>query len=345
MAASVVSQLFNRADADIVLRSSDNVDFRLHKLILGMASPIFSDMLTLPDLPGQGEQPQVVEVQETATTLEGLLPFCYPMVRPVLLHIDHLQSVLRAAEKYEMTFISSQLLCNLRLFLPAEPLRVYATACMREDADLARVAVKVLLGRYPLYDPHDPPPEFDYLPAIALAKFEAYRMDCATAARSVLLDLGTMPSGFPSRSVSVSRKGNVDTSNAWIWLACRSCDGGSVQVSVSNAATGHGQSLTAWWQEYSDMVAKELELRPLASVVTETRFIRPAIARAAECKTCGPRAAVHLTEYAEAMAKKIEDALSKVVLVLPFHQTEEGLEEVYQPAGVADLVAEEDKEE
>ncbi|KAI0663450.1 hypothetical protein C8Q70DRAFT_907254 [Cubamyces menziesii] len=316
MAGPVVSQLFDRADADIVFRSSDNVDFRLHKLILGMASPVFSDMFSLPQPQGEGEQPQVVDVPETASVLENLLPFCYPMARPEILHIDDLQSVLHSAEKYEMTFISNQLLQNLRHFLPTEPLRVYSIACLNEDADLARAAAKVLLGSSPLYDPHNSPPEFDRLRATALAKIDAYRIDCATAARSVVLDYDQLRSGFPPRFVSVSRKGNVDTSNAWIWLACNSCTGGSVEIYVANAATGyrHGQTLTprAWWSEYSDTVAKELTLRPLASVVTETRFTRPAFDKAAKCATCGPRAAVELMQYAEAVAKKIEDALSKV---------------------------------
>ncbi|KAH9892643.1 hypothetical protein C8Q73DRAFT_66949 [Cubamyces lactineus] len=337
MTSPVVSQLFNRADADIVFRSSDNVEFRLHKLILGMASPIFNDMFSLPQPQCAGEQPQVVDATETASVLESLLPFCYPMARPTFLRVDHLLSVLHSAEKYEMTFISTQLLRNLRNFLPTEPSRIYAIACLREDADLVRAAAKVLLGTFPLYDPHNFPPEFDRLPATALAKIEAYRKDCAAAALSTLHDFDRMPSRIPSRFVSVSRKGNVDLSSAWVWLTCESCTGGNMRMAIANAATGQRHRLTprAWWQRYFDAVAEELGGRPLASIVTEMRFMRPAIDSAAECEECGQRAAADLMDYAEAMAKRIQGALSKVAFVLPFGQPAE-LKDVCQPDGLAD---------
>jgi len=39
---------FNAPDADTVLRSSDGEEFRVHRIILSLASPVFQGMFTLP---------------------------------------------------------------------------------------------------------------------------------------------------------------------------------------------------------------------------------------------------------------------------------------------------------
>ncbi|OJT07425.1 hypothetical protein TRAPUB_1745 [Trametes pubescens] len=140
----IVSPLYNDPDADVVLRSCDNVDFRLDKCILRRQSTFFRDMFTLPS---QGNEPQIVPVSESATTLEDLLPFLYPGGRPEILELSRLRAVLQAADKYDLAFLDDTLKTNLALFLPSEPLRVYATAYIMEDASLAQAAAKCLLER------------------------------------------------------------------------------------------------------------------------------------------------------------------------------------------------------
>lgn len=39
---------FFAPDADVLLRSSDSVDFRSHQLLLKLSSPVFDTMFTLP---------------------------------------------------------------------------------------------------------------------------------------------------------------------------------------------------------------------------------------------------------------------------------------------------------
>ncbi|KAF9240602.1 hypothetical protein BU15DRAFT_73833 [Melanogaster broomeanus] len=45
---STAPEPFDNIDADVILRSSDNVDFRVFKIILSLTSPVFKDMFTLP---------------------------------------------------------------------------------------------------------------------------------------------------------------------------------------------------------------------------------------------------------------------------------------------------------
>ncbi|KAH9976032.1 hypothetical protein BGW80DRAFT_1119802, partial [Lactifluus volemus] len=42
---------FDDADADIILRSIDNLDFRVYRVILSKASPVFNDMFIFPHPP------------------------------------------------------------------------------------------------------------------------------------------------------------------------------------------------------------------------------------------------------------------------------------------------------
>lgn len=310
-----VSPLFNHAKADIILRSSDGVEFRLHKVILEMASPIFCDMFTLPQEASQSDRAQVVDVTETARTLEDLLPFCYPMERSEFLQLSRLRAVLHAAMKYDMAFLVKILKRNLTLFLPSEPLRVYAIACLIEDRDLACAAAKRLLNcPFPGFAfPPDPPPELDILPCTALHNVHIYREQCAEAARAVFLDHKWMCSEARGRTISVSKKGNANLSQTWAWLAC---DSGSCARSASELYV-HGQRWCtvyprAWWQKYSDSAAKELSLRPLGETLTRAELTETAIAEAATCKTCGPKAAEDLMEYIHAMVKRIDEAISKV---------------------------------
>ena len=39
---------FDEGDADATLRTSDNVEFGVHRVILSLASPIFKDMFSMP---------------------------------------------------------------------------------------------------------------------------------------------------------------------------------------------------------------------------------------------------------------------------------------------------------
>jgi len=52
---------FDNPDADVIIRSSDNVDFRVFKLVLSLASPFFTVMFGLP----QGPAGSINEKQET----------------------------------------------------------------------------------------------------------------------------------------------------------------------------------------------------------------------------------------------------------------------------------------
>jgi len=78
-------ELFDVPNADLIIRSSDSVDFRVHKPVLAMGSPIFRDMFSLPQ-PSDSEFVDglpVVRLDEDSGLLNSLISILYP-VRTVI---------------------------------------------------------------------------------------------------------------------------------------------------------------------------------------------------------------------------------------------------------------------
>jgi hypothetical protein len=130
----------NHSKADVILRSTDNVDFRVFKSILSLASPIFDDMFALPQAPGGDNSNEmkdglpVVQLTEDKKTLEMLLLMCYPMAAvdprdPETLSETHL--LLDAAIKYNVERVEKKVRGWLFAprFLDTDPVRVFAIAC------------------------------------------------------------------------------------------------------------------------------------------------------------------------------------------------------------------------
>ncbi|KAI9064032.1 hypothetical protein FKP32DRAFT_590281 [Trametes sanguinea] len=158
---------FDQPSADIILRTSDLVDFRVHSPILIQASPFFATMLSLPqprpqrsDVKSEGASsdataPQavpdsdsvpVVDVSEDSATLELILRILYPIPKPKMDRPDMLVSALRLARKYEMEWpkeiLSERLVDVLRT--PKMAIHVWAAACRTNLEDVARQAAVVL---------------------------------------------------------------------------------------------------------------------------------------------------------------------------------------------------------
>jgi len=68
-------------DANLIIRSSDLIDFRVHKPVLAMASPFFKVLLSLPqpsDSPSIDGLP-VVQLYEDSELLNTLVSMLYPI--------------------------------------------------------------------------------------------------------------------------------------------------------------------------------------------------------------------------------------------------------------------------
>ncbi|KAL1941195.1 hypothetical protein VTO73DRAFT_7407 [Trametes versicolor] len=123
---------FDRDDADLILRSSDNIDFHVHRVILTLASPVLAGMFSIPQPPVIGSGRPVVNVSEDGEALDVLLRICYPEPPdPRLKSLDLICRVLGAAMKYKMK--AATVLAKNVIFKPRHldscPLKVFVIAC------------------------------------------------------------------------------------------------------------------------------------------------------------------------------------------------------------------------
>ena len=120
---------FDIPDASLIIRSSDLVNFRVHKPVLAMVSPFFKGLLSLPQ-PPDGESFDglpIVQVPEDSDLLSTFVSILYPM-HPVIpdsydkvfsflatLSVVILNSyykvlyLLAACQKYEMALVQSHI--------------------------------------------------------------------------------------------------------------------------------------------------------------------------------------------------------------------------------------------
>ncbi|KAF7966148.1 hypothetical protein HWV62_39926 [Athelia sp. TMB] len=181
---------FDDADADVVLRSSDNVDFKVFRLFLSFGSPFFKDLFSLPQSVGNNSETRgglpVVPVSETARTLRMLLSMCYPMGAvdpPALDKPDDVAMLLDAAIKYGLERVEKR----AREALIAPPcmhgneVRVFAIACHHKMDAEAKAAARATLEQ-PVAD-LESGPELELISAAKFFLVLEYHKACIKAAR------------------------------------------------------------------------------------------------------------------------------------------------------------------
>ncbi|KAJ3551153.1 hypothetical protein NM688_g4885 [Phlebia brevispora] len=193
---------FNKPTADLALRSSDKVDFFVHKTVLSLASSFFEDVFSLDKVtPANATDPpterQVVDMEEDGETIEALLRLIYPFDDPVLKDLSKIVPVLAAAVKYQATEATKLLTDMVQEHVSSVPLEVFAIACRFNLEKLARTAAQErkhqigmdsfdggLSARYTGPSAANFVPDFEYITAGAYYRLLGY------------LRTGTLPSRF-----------------------------------------------------------------------------------------------------------------------------------------------------
>ncbi|KAH7890891.1 hypothetical protein F5I97DRAFT_1923379 [Phlebopus sp. FC_14] len=241
---------FNHPKADIILRSSDNIDFRIFKLFLSLASPFFESLFELPQPDDTGDQETkdgliVIPVTENSTTLDTLLRFCYPCTLaedPCLDQLNDILDVLEAAQKYSLHAIErkvAQAICNPKV-LEAEPLRCFAIARRGKLENEALLAAKYTL-RQPLIPAWFK--EIELITATDLLQLLTYHQKCGNAVQELKRDTSWI----------VAHYGNK---NAWLSdSASSNRRASSCACPQPSTSPWGGGSPPLWWTESVDLVA------------------------------------------------------------------------------------------
>jgi hypothetical protein len=145
------------ASADVILQSSDLVNFRVHRSVLATSSPFFRDMFSLPQPSNEvtTRELPVVRVSEDAEVLSCLISMLYH-VPPEMPHSsDNILALLAATEKYDMGEVQSSIRTEVsrkKLLSPEGSSRVfhmYAVACSKRLIPEMEIAARLSLD-YPL---------------------------------------------------------------------------------------------------------------------------------------------------------------------------------------------------
>lgn len=137
---------FSSPNADVVLRSSDDVLFRVSSDLLCHASGWFATMFTLPQGSNADRVTEPIPMGEPSATLSALLSIVHGRSLPPLDQVDDLERLLASAEKYEMPMVISVVrLAFASRLIDIAPLRLYGIAYrMRWEAEAKDASSRTL---------------------------------------------------------------------------------------------------------------------------------------------------------------------------------------------------------
>ena len=125
-------------DANLIIRSSDLVDFRVHKSILAMVSPFFKDLFSVPQLLDSESLDglPLIKLSEDAELLNTLLSMIFPVRVVIPDSYEKVLDLLVACQKYDMVQVQSSIRTEVnRGCFPApvgtEAFHAYAIACSK----------------------------------------------------------------------------------------------------------------------------------------------------------------------------------------------------------------------
>ena len=187
---------FDDPNADIILRALGprKRDFRVHKLLLSLASPVFKDMFSLPqptsDDPRKSTvaEVEIVEVTDSAEALDTVLRMIYPSFIPPSLDgdFDTLVECLVIADKYDMRRVKLQLHNTLARADSTRSLQVYAIAARFGFPKLMDSASRHILSSVHLVGISKLPDDFDFVSATAYHKLVRQRANYLEAVVEII---------------------------------------------------------------------------------------------------------------------------------------------------------------
>jgi len=306
---------FDHPKADVILRSSDGIDFYVFKLLLTLASPVFEAMCDLPR-PAVGTCDDtkdgfpIVNMQEDSKTLDILLRFLYPSTLaedPSLESLTDILAIIGAARKYSLDTVEKQVcqaLVNPKV-LKTDPVRCFAIARNARFKDETMTA-----ARYSLRQPLIPAyfPELELITASDLLALLAYHKKCHSAVEPLLAKLDWVRSHY-------------ETSDACRWLFCEESWSPKVKQNGCKRSTEAEFVLwamypVAWWVTYMRETLEILRDRPTGDNVRAEAKKTINKVKSAGCKTCAARVRWSMEEFSHVLAVKVDEAIAPVRISL-----------------------------
>ncbi|KAK0434793.1 hypothetical protein EV421DRAFT_1909094 [Armillaria borealis] len=298
--------------ADLVIRTADNVDFFVHKVLLSLKSPssFFRHVLESSHHTEEKDGLPVLEVKEDSRTFRTVLLLCYPYDVPEIKTIEECFAVGVVLDKYCLDngferFIRAMLASPL---MKQNALRIFGFAAAHGWKDLGEAA-----ARNTLHMALDQEVEFDGLDSITALQYlrlRDYRKRCGKAAQfesdPTLGEKMTWIAGKTSELLFLRSDLEEQT--------CRWC-GKSLSCWMT---TGDRIFRThPWLAYYVNTVKAEVLRRPGSEIALDEDIIAQAVVKS--ISQCGHEewtkiAASQIHQYGTLLANEIERLIAQVPL-------------------------------
>ncbi|KAI0311898.1 hypothetical protein OF83DRAFT_1177137 [Amylostereum chailletii] len=299
-------------DADIVLRSSESLDFRVHRWALSRASSIFTTMFSLPQpsytSPEQTHSPHglpIVCMSEDEPSLDLLLRFCYPRTispEPSLEDLQDLKRALAVGRKFQIDVIVEGAKRRLIRYAEERPDAAFVLAWTHELRDVALIAARKTL-RQPFLASAQAE-DFVDVPGLALFRLISYQNACIASMQELLpVDMDVALSWITHAEILLGQNECV-------------CKGRDIFLIVDDVM--EVRCVKDWWWAYVQRAIAALERKPHASALTSA-LVYPSFLQIGQCPGCSSDRVVEILDVTgrrlkEAMERKIND----ITLETPF---------------------------
>jgi hypothetical protein len=134
---------FDNDQADLILRSTDGVDFHVFKTILSLASQPLADKVNNSEDEHDGVR--VVKFAQDSKVLDFVLRHLYPVPPPATVTLPDVRLLAEFAEDFEVNALESMIVRYLKDALEGDPIGVYSIAVTYDHKDIAAKAARLSL--------------------------------------------------------------------------------------------------------------------------------------------------------------------------------------------------------
>jgi hypothetical protein len=300
-------------DTDIVLRSSDDVQFRVRKSLLTNASPVFNDMFSVPSPDSDSDTP-VIDLSEPSITLNLILDLCNTYSPFASLRIDSLSDIanlLQAADKYDIKSIQTRALSSLdqTKFLENEPLRVYAIASRFGAHETAALAARRVL-RYPLLHA-EYFSELELVDGGTIYRILHYHKQCSAAALEVASDHTWIRDGtfgfIDCSEVDSISDGDEDLKGFKTSTTIRTHPSNRHKNGYPKSVSVH-----RWWSKFMATTKVALSASISAETIRDMGRVTEALSYASVCPHCRRHVRSDFTRFLNAFVNEVEERVNNV---------------------------------
>jgi hypothetical protein len=300
---STASYPFNDPKADFIIRSSDSVHFYIHKSLLSIVSPVFEEMLTLPQETHDGRP--CLPVDDNKSHLFCLLSWCDRRSNELKPTLDDLIRTLSISKKYGVDSMFRNAQKDLLAHLPVESFTVYAIAIRFQLNCLARKAAQETLqlslaSSSSLY--------LEHISAFAIQNLHNYHSKCKEALRDLLASeswVKSMRAATHHLASYQEDQENLHTHGLEYFKLKKLTvvGGGALWISTGRTAS--------WWVDYMEAIMYIINERPNVRPLPLLQWIKKSISLD-KCNQCRKHGYERLDTVSWYLVKIIDETISKV---------------------------------